>query len=191
MDRRPPLRRGRIEPRRSIDQAAAHEALPRRPGPTLRSPTTAPSCALRQRRTGRRKRPAPTRWSPKAISKIGAATEYGDYFNGRIDEVRLYNRALSEAEVQADTRSPDPDPEADASRRVLLRRRSGTAGKDVTGDEHTATISKAPNGRPMGRYGGASNSKPPNTTPDDRRLARTRLQRRIHPRGLGTARNGN
>jgi len=33
--------------------------------------------------------------------QIGAATEHGDYFQGRIDEARVYNRALTKAEVAA------------------------------------------------------------------------------------------
>ena len=32
--------------------------------------------------------------------QIGAATEHGDYFKGRIDEVRIYSRAIGEAELQ-------------------------------------------------------------------------------------------
>jgi glucose/arabinose dehydrogenase/PKD repeat protein len=34
--------------------------------------------------------------------RIGGNTVWGDYFSGLIDEVRVYNRALSEAEVKAD-----------------------------------------------------------------------------------------
>ena len=33
---------------------------------------------------------------------IGGNTPYGEYFSGLIDEVRVYNRALSQAEVQTD-----------------------------------------------------------------------------------------
>jgi hypothetical protein len=31
---------------------------------------------------------------------------WGEFFAGRIDEVRLYNRALSVAEIQADMNGP-------------------------------------------------------------------------------------
>jgi hypothetical protein len=34
--------------------------------------------------------------------RIGGNSMWGEYFNGKIDEVRVYNRALSQAEVQAD-----------------------------------------------------------------------------------------
>jgi hypothetical protein len=43
---------------------------------------------------------------PIAISsgplRIGGNAVWGEYFQGRIDEVRIYNRALSQAEVQTD-----------------------------------------------------------------------------------------
>jgi len=34
--------------------------------------------------------------------QIGGDTIYGQYFAGRIDEVRIYNRALSAAQIQSD-----------------------------------------------------------------------------------------
>jgi hypothetical protein len=38
--------------------------------------------------------------------RIGGNSIWGEFFQGRIDEVRLYNRALSQAEVQADMATP-------------------------------------------------------------------------------------
>jgi hypothetical protein len=38
--------------------------------------------------------------------RIGGNSPYGEYFNGRIDEVRIYNRALSQAEIQTDMSTP-------------------------------------------------------------------------------------
>ena len=38
--------------------------------------------------------------------RIGGNAVWGEYFSGRIDEVRIYNRALSPAEVQADMNRP-------------------------------------------------------------------------------------
>jgi hypothetical protein len=38
--------------------------------------------------------------SGKAIW-VGGNDAWGEYFAGRIDEVRIYNRALSQAEIQA------------------------------------------------------------------------------------------
>ena len=38
--------------------------------------------------------------------RIGGNVPYGEYFQGRIDEVRVYNRALSQAEIQTDMNTP-------------------------------------------------------------------------------------
>lgn len=38
--------------------------------------------------------------------RIGGNSRWGDYFTGYIDEVRIYNRALSEAEISADSKIP-------------------------------------------------------------------------------------
>ncbi|HWI94623.1 MAG TPA: LamG-like jellyroll fold domain-containing protein [Solirubrobacterales bacterium] len=38
--------------------------------------------------------------------QIGGSTEHGDFFNGRIDEVRIYNRALGGKEVRPDITPP-------------------------------------------------------------------------------------
>ncbi len=47
--------------------------------------------------------PIQTNSSPITIGGNGA---YGEYFKGRIDEVRIYNRALSAAEIQAEMAIP-------------------------------------------------------------------------------------
>ena len=39
---------------------------------------------------------------------IGGTAVYGEYFTGRIDDVRVYSRALSAAEIQADMATPAP-----------------------------------------------------------------------------------
>jgi hypothetical protein len=38
--------------------------------------------------------------------RIGGNSVWGEYFNGLIDEVRIYNRALSAAEIQTDMNTP-------------------------------------------------------------------------------------
>jgi hypothetical protein len=47
---------------------------------------------------------------PIAVStnplQIGGDTFYGQYFQGKIDEVRIYNRALSGPQIQSDMNSP-------------------------------------------------------------------------------------
>jgi len=42
--------------------------------------------------------------------QIGGDSIYGQYFAGRIDEARIYNRALSQAEIQADMNTPVGSP---------------------------------------------------------------------------------
>ncbi|HET6936959.1 MAG TPA: fibronectin type III domain-containing protein, partial [Nocardioides sp.] len=39
---------------------------------------------------------------------IGGNSPYGEYFQGMIDEARVYNRALTQAEIQADMNAPVP-----------------------------------------------------------------------------------
>jgi len=38
--------------------------------------------------------------------RIGGNTVWGEYFNGLIDEVRIYNKALSQSEIQTDMNTP-------------------------------------------------------------------------------------
>ena len=42
--------------------------------------------------------------------RIGGNSTWGEYFAGKIDEVRIYNRALSAAEIQADMNTPISSP---------------------------------------------------------------------------------
>jgi chitodextrinase len=44
--------------------------------------------------------------STTAPLRIGGNSPYGEFFLGRIDEVRIYNRALSAAEIQTDMNTP-------------------------------------------------------------------------------------
>jgi hypothetical protein len=40
--------------------------------------------------------------------QIGGDSLFGQYFRGSIDEVRVYNRALSATEIQTDMNTPLP-----------------------------------------------------------------------------------
>jgi hypothetical protein len=40
--------------------------------------------------------------------RIGGNGVWGEYFAGTIDEVRVYNRALTQAEIQSDQATPVP-----------------------------------------------------------------------------------
>jgi glucose/arabinose dehydrogenase/chitodextrinase len=44
--------------------------------------------------------------TPSTPLRIGGNVPYGEYFQGLIDEVRVYNRALSAAEIQSDMNTP-------------------------------------------------------------------------------------
>ena len=44
--------------------------------------------------------------------RIGGDTYSGEFFPGRIDDVRIYNRALSASEIQSDKNTPLPEPGA-------------------------------------------------------------------------------
>lgn len=48
----------------------------------------------------------PNMLSTSGALRIGGNSVWGEYFSGLIDDVRLYNRALSAAEVQADMNTP-------------------------------------------------------------------------------------
>ena len=37
---------------------------------------------------------------------IGGNSPYGEYFQGQIDEVRIYGKALTQAQIQADMNTP-------------------------------------------------------------------------------------
>jgi hypothetical protein len=43
-----------------------------------------------------------------AALRIGGNSSFGEYFKGLIDEVHVYNRALSQAEIQTDMNTPLP-----------------------------------------------------------------------------------
>ncbi|MFT3863371.1 MAG: LamG domain-containing protein [Solirubrobacterales bacterium] len=84
---------------------------------------------------------------------IGGATEHGTYFKGRIDEVRIYDRALTGAEVDADMEDPIQTPKAGPVAAWSFDEGEGTTAEDLTGDGHIGTIEGAEWVR--GRYGDA------------------------------------
>jgi hypothetical protein len=55
--------------------------------------------------------------------RIGGSSVFGRYFRGRIDEVRIYNRALSATEIQSDRTTP-------LSQTATARRLGGAASQD-------------------------------------------------------------
>jgi hypothetical protein len=88
--------------------------------------------------------------------QIGGSTEHGDYFDGRIDEMRIYDRALDGSEVAADMETPIVTPRTGPVADYSFDEDpgEGTTVEDLTGHEHTATIHGA-SWTLHGRYGGA------------------------------------
>ena len=58
---------------------------------------------------------------------IGGDADFGQYFEGIIDEVRIYNRALSGAEIQADMNTPVPPPGPDTQAPTMPGNLTATA----------------------------------------------------------------
>jgi hypothetical protein len=75
--------------------------------------------------------------------EIGGSSDTGEYFDGRIDEVRIYGRGLSQAEVQADASAPVQTPQHGPIAAYSLEEGSGEIAEDITGHKHTATIEGA------------------------------------------------
>jgi len=70
---------------------------------------------------------------------IGGNGPYGEYFNGRIDEVRIYNRALAPAEIQADMITPIGSVGVGAPKLVLTLPVEGATIQGTTVDGAYAT----------------------------------------------------
>jgi Concanavalin A-like lectin/glucanases superfamily len=75
-------------------------------------------------------------------------------FKGRIDEVRIYDRALSDAEVQADSAAPIQTPQKSPIAAYSFDAGEGSTLEDVTGNEHDGTI-EGPEWTDRGKYGNA------------------------------------
>jgi hypothetical protein len=86
------------------------------------------------------------------VLRIGCdAEDLGAQFFGRIDEVRIYDRSLSQAEVDGDMEAPLETPKSGPVAEYSFDEGTGTTAEDATGHGHTATIEGA--GWARGRYG--------------------------------------
>lgn len=72
--------------------------------------------------------------------RLGGIDVWGDWFDERIDELRIYERALSGAEVQTDMETPLQTPKSGPVAAWSFDEGEGTTVADVTGHAHTATI---------------------------------------------------
>ena len=67
------------------------------------------------------------------VLRIGGNSIYGDFFKGQIDEVRLYNRALSPAEIATDMSTPIGTPPAGDTTPPTTAITAPAAGSQVSG----------------------------------------------------------
>jgi Concanavalin A-like lectin/glucanases superfamily len=118
--------------------------------------------------------------------KIGCVQEHEAGFEGKIDELRIYNRALSAGEVAADEAAPIQTPQLGPVAAYSFDEGEGTSAEDVTGNGHTATLEGATWAR--GKYGDGLQFNGTSSLRHRARKLRTGLQRRIHARELGQTR---
>lgn len=85
------------------------------------------------------------------VVRLGGNSLWGEFFQGRIDEVRIYNRALSAGEIAADMTTP-------VSKLLVLElgfdEGSGTVTADTSGRGRLGTVDGA-TWTAAGRHGGA------------------------------------
>jgi hypothetical protein len=89
---------------------------------------------------------------------IGGNSPYGEYFQGLIDEVRVYDRPLSRAEVRAEMSRPIRGTRVTSAPSLVgayaFDRGSGTRAADASGTGNAGAINGA-TWTTRGRYGGA------------------------------------
>ena len=78
--------------------------------------------------------------------RIGGSSDFGEYFTGTIDEIRIYNRALSDAEIQTDMTTPIVSPTNRAPVVTSPGPQTGTVGVAVSPLAISATD---PDGDPL------------------------------------------
>lgn len=85
---------------------------------------------------------------------LGGNHPYGEYFCGLIDEARIYDRALDEAEIRSDMATPVAAGSPDLVGAYSFDTGTGTSVPDVSGHGNAGTITGA-TWTTDGRYGGA------------------------------------
>jgi glucose/arabinose dehydrogenase len=80
--------------------------------------------------------------------RLGGHSVWGEFFQGYIDEVRVYNRALGQAEIQNDMNTPvggapGPVPPSGLVAAYGFNEGSGTVAADASGNSRTGTLSGA------------------------------------------------
>ena len=92
--------------------------------------------------------------SPGPVT-IGCAALTGQHFKGRIDELRIYNRALGLGEVAADAMTPIQTPQSNPVADYPFDENEGTTAHDASGNPnpHEGTLSGAGVKWAPGKYG--------------------------------------
>jgi hypothetical protein len=86
--------------------------------------------------------------------RIGGNDIWGEFFDGRIDEVRIYERALNSGEVDADMEAPLVTPKRGPVAEYSFDANGGSTVADLSGNKNEGTIEGA-TWTPQGRYGSA------------------------------------
>lgn len=98
----------------------------------------------------RRAQTGPVQVSTNSL-RIGGNRVWREYFQGRIDEVRIYNRALTASEIRRDMQTPVAPPPVAA---YSFDEGQGTTVADLSGHANHGTIAGA-TWTPQGRFGTA------------------------------------
>jgi hypothetical protein len=85
---------------------------------------------------------------------IGCSKEWEEGFSGKIDEARVYDRALGAGEIGADAAAGIQTPQAGPVAAYSFDAGTGSIAEDVTGNEHEGTIEGA-EWTERGRFGQA------------------------------------
>ena len=97
-------------------------------------------------------RPKPETAGPLTI---GCAALGAQHFKGRIDEVRIYNRAIGLGEVVADEGAPIQTPQTGPIAAYSFEEGEGSTVADVAGNQHDGTLSTEGVTWALGKYGKA------------------------------------
>ena len=90
----------------------------------------------------------------EAALQIGGNDPFGEFFDGKIDEVRIYDRVLNEAEITTDLHSGIETPQAAPIAAYSFDAAEGETLEDITGEGHDGTIEGA-TWSARGKYGSA------------------------------------
>ena len=137
-----PAERAGLRRRLRPERATARAAPGRTRGPTSRPPTTARTCGSSStaRRSASRRQTGAIATSTGAL-RIGGNNIWREFFQGRIDEVRVYNRALTPTEIQNDMarRALRRDTDAADRRRRRRPRTAPPGSRSPRRDGHAST----------------------------------------------------